>query len=155
MLQFFYQGSPDDGKATFEAAMAMASLRAHFDDSTIRNSFHVASHNRKKGINETVSQLACELEKQFIRLGIQESYYKLLIFLDGLLQHLQFEVRKTGPTLYESAKELARNIEAALNEQARKTTSAVSAFQEDFNPTRYEQQLDNLTSQSDKMQASL
>ena len=64
-------------------------------------------------------------------------------------------MRKTGPTLYESAKELARNIEAALNEQSRKTTSAVSAFQQNSNTTRYEQKLDKLASQFDKMQASL
>ena len=79
----FYQGLPDKGKATFEAAVA--SLRAHFDDNTIRNSFHIALHNRKQGMNETVSQFACELEKQFIRLDIQGNHYKLFIFLDGLL----------------------------------------------------------------------
>ena len=77
--------------------------------------------------------LATSKKKQFIRLDMQENYYKLLIFLDGLLPHLQFEVRKTGPTLYESAKELARNIEAALNEQSLETTSAISAFQQNCN----------------------
>ena len=55
----------------------------------------------------------------------------------------------------ESAKEMARYIGAALNEQAHKTTSAVSTFQQNFNPTRYEQQLDKLSSQFYKMQASM
>ena len=41
----FHQDLPADGKATFEAAVA--SLRAHFDDSTIRNSLHIALHKRK------------------------------------------------------------------------------------------------------------
>ena len=130
----------------------VASLHAYFDDSTIRNSLHITLQSRKQGISETVSQFVCELEKQFIRLDIQQNYYKLLIFLDGLLPHLQFEVRKTGPTLYESAKELARNIEAALS---RKTISAVSAFQQNFNLTRYKQKLNfNLTRYKQK-QASL
>ena len=60
----FYRGLPADGKATFQAVVA--SLHAYFDDSTIRNSLHIALHNRKQGISETVSQFVCELEKQFI-----------------------------------------------------------------------------------------
>ena len=39
------------------------------------------SYLDKSSYFETVSQFACELEKQFIRLDIQENYYKLLIFL--------------------------------------------------------------------------
>ena len=60
----FYQGLPADGKATFEAAVAC--LRANFDDSTIRNSLRIALHNRKQGINETVSQFAWELENNLL-----------------------------------------------------------------------------------------
>ena len=121
----FFQSLPADTRANFEATVT--ALRAHFDDSTIRNSLHIQLHNRKQNLNETVTDFCNDLEKRFLRLGVSQEFYKLLVFLDGLQPHLQFEVRKTGPNTYNQAKELARNLEAALLDQSRRAATLVSA----------------------------
>ena len=120
----FFQSLPEDTRANFEATVT--ALRAHFDDSTIRNSLHIQLHNRKQNLNETVTDFCNDLEKRFLHLGVSQEYYKLLVFLDGLQGHLQFVVRKTGPSTYNQAKELARNLEAALLDKSRHTATLVS-----------------------------
>ena len=73
-------------------------------------------------------------------------------FLDGLQPHLQFDVRKQGPTTYPKAKELARNLESSSREQARKHAPTVSMLQSD-------QKLDNtltrLTKKIDALENSV
>ena len=100
----FFQSLPADKRANFEATVT--TLCAHFDDSTIRTSLHIQLHNRKQNLNETVTDFCNDIEKRFLRLGVSQELYKLLVFLDGLQPHLQFEVRKTGPSTYNQAKEL-------------------------------------------------
>ena len=92
----FLQSLPEDTVANFEATVT--ALRSHFDDSTIRNSLHIQLHDREQNLNETVTDFCNDLEKRFLRLGVSQKFYKLLVFLDGLQPHLQFEVRKTGPS---------------------------------------------------------
>ena len=120
----FFQSLPADTRANFEATAT--ALRAHFDDSTIQNSSHIQLHNRKQNLNETVTDFCNDLEKRFLRLGVSQEFYELLVFLDGLQPHLQFEVRKTGPSTYNQAKEVARNLEAALLDQSHHAATLVS-----------------------------
>ena len=104
----FFQGLPPEIQTNFNDAIA--ALRKEYDDSTIKNTLHIDLHNRKQGLRESVSEYCSDLESRFLRLNIAEEYYKSLVLLDGLQPHLTYEVRKTGPTTYTQAKELARNI---------------------------------------------
>ena len=63
--------------------------------------------------------------------NITDEYYKLLLFLDGLQPHLQLDANKQGPTKYPKAKEITRNLESALRQQARKHAATVSTLQSD------------------------
>ena len=82
--------------------------------------------NCKQSPTESVSEFTNILEKFFSRLDVQDEFYKLLIFLGRIHPHLQFEVRKQGPTTYSKAKEIARVIEAAFKKQSRSYTSSMS-----------------------------
>ena len=153
----FYHTLPGPTKNHFDTAVE--ALRAHFDDGPARNALHITLHNRKQLLNETVSQYTDDLERQFVRLDIRENYYKLLIFVEGLSAHLQYEVRKAVPGTYSQAKQLARNIEAAQNQQAsNKSTAALSGISQHPNDTSsntLSHQLTNLQHQFQQMQASL
>ena len=122
----FFQGLPPEIQTNFNDAIA--ALKKEYDDSTIKNTLHIDLHNRKQGLRESVSEYCSDLESRFLRLNIAEEYYKLLVLLDVLQPHLTYDFRKTEPTTYTQAKELARNIEVALREQTRKSASAVSAI---------------------------
>ena len=74
----FFQSLPVDTRVNFEATVT--ALRAHFDDSTIRNSLHIQLHNRKQNLNETVTDFCNDLEKRFLRLGVSQEFYKLFVF---------------------------------------------------------------------------
>ena len=156
----FLQGLPSEIQTNFNDAIA--ALKKEYDDSTIKNTLHIDLHNRKQGLRESVSEYCSDLESRFLRLNIAEEYYKLLVLLDGLQPHLTYEVRKTGPTTYTQAKELARNIKAALHEQTRKSASAVSAISSaaavdtpHIQSTQLHQQIDGLQRQLQSMQASI
>ena len=91
-------------------------------------------------------------------MDIRDNCYKLLIFVEGLSAHLQYEVRKAGPGTYDQAKQLARNIEAAQKQQASKSTAALSGISQhpdDTSSTTLSHQLTNLQHQFQQMQASL
>ena len=128
----FYHTLPGPTNNHFDSAVE--ALRAHFDDGPARNALHITPHNCKQMPNETVSQYNDDLERQFVRLDIRENYYTLLIFVEGLSANLQYEVRKKGPGTYDQAKQLASNIEAAQEEQARnKSPAALSGISQHTN----------------------
>ena len=54
------------------------------------------------------------VRKTILRLNINDHFYKLLLFVEGLQSILQLEIRKLGPLTYEEAKTIARNVEAAV-----------------------------------------
>ena len=141
---------PQETRSNFETAVA--ALCAHFDDTTVRQSLHIELHNRKQKLHESVDDFTHDLEKTFLRLNVNENYYKLLVFLDGLQPHHQYEIRKFGPPTYDKAKKLARNIEAALIEQSCCTVSAVSTLKPDSNDNiELKQQLDFIEKQFKQM----
>ena len=149
-----YHTLPGPTKNNFDTAVE--ALRAHFDDAPAHNALHITLHNHKQMPNETV--YTDDLERQFVRLDIRQNYYKLLIFVEGLSAHLQYEVRKARPGTYDQAKHLARNIEAAQKEQARnKSTAALSGISSgtDNSTDTLSYQLDNLQHQFQQMQASV
>ena len=156
----FFQGLTPEIQTNFDAAIAP--LKKEYNDTTIRNTLHIDLHNRKQGLRESVTEYCSDLESRFLRLNIVEQYYKLLVLLDGLQPHLTYEVRKTGPTTYTQAKELARNIEAALREQTRKSASPLSAISSaaavdtsHAQSTQLHQQIDGLQRQIQSMQVSI
>ena len=150
----YFLSLPQETLSDFEAAVA--ALRGHFDDSAVWQFLHIELHNRKQKLHKSVNDFSHDLEKKFLRLNINENYYKLLVFLDGLQPHLQYEIRKLGPATYEKAKELAHNIEATLTEQSRHTASAVSTLKTDPNDNfELKQQLQFMEKQFKQMQASL
>ena len=149
----FYHTLPGLTKTHLDRAVE--ALRAHFDDDPARNALHITIHNRKQLPNGTVSQYTDDLERHFVRLDIRENCHKLLIFVEGLSAHLQYEVRKAGPVTYDQAKELARYIEAAQKRQAsNKSTAAFSGISQhpnDTSSTTLSHQLINLQHQFQQM----
>ena len=100
-------------------------LNKRFIDANIQASLHLEFHSRKQGPIESLFDYSDALEKSFLRLNITHEYYKLLLFLDGLQPHLQFDANKQGPTTYLQTKEVASNLESVLRKQARKYAATV------------------------------
>ena len=67
----YFLSLPQETRSDFEAAVA--ALRGHFDDSTVRQSLHIELHNRKQKLHESVNDFSHDLEKKFLRLNINES----------------------------------------------------------------------------------
>ena len=117
------QGLDVEVRDNFDAATS--ALKERFDDATIRNSLHLQLHNLKQGPTESVTDFCFALERKFIRLNVTAEFYKLLVFMDGVLSHLRFEIHKCAPQTYAEAKTMALNLEIALRARSHPTVSTV------------------------------
>ena len=104
---------------------ATSALKERIDDATIRNSLHLQLHNLKQGPTESVTDFCFALERKFIRLNVTAEFYKLLVFMDGVLSHIRFEIHKCAPQTYAEAKTTAVNLEIALRARSHPTVSTV------------------------------
>ena len=104
---------------------ATSALKERFDDATIRNSLHLQLHNLKQGPTESVTDFCFALERKFIRLNVTAEFHKLLVFMDGVLPHLLFEIHKCAPQTYAEAKTMALNLEIALRARSHHSVSIV------------------------------
>ena len=108
----YFQSLPVDIRENFE--QAVSALKNRFDDQTIRTSLHMQLRSQKQSLTQSVDDYCFSLEKLFLRLNINDDFYKLLLFVEGLQSNIQLEIRKLGPLTYEEAKTIARNVEAAV-----------------------------------------
>ena len=108
----YFQSLKVDIRENFEEAVSAQKNR--FDDQTIRTSLHLQLRSQKQGLTQSVDDYCISLEKFFLRLSINDEFYKLLLFVEGLQSNLQLEIGNFGPLTYEEAKTLARNVEAAV-----------------------------------------
>ena len=146
----YFQSLDLDVQNNFQAAVQ--ALEQRFNDANIQASLRLDLHSRKQGPIESVFDYSNALEKSFLRLNITDEYYKLLLFLDGLQPHLQLDVNKQGPTTYLRAKEIARNLERELRQQARKHAATVSTLQSD---QKLDDTLSRLTKKIDALENSV
>ena len=101
-----------DIRENFEEAVS--ALKNKCDDQTIRTPLHMQLRSQKQGLTQSVDDYCFSLDKLFLRLNINNNFYKLLLFVEGLQCNLHLEIRKFGPLTYEEAKTIARNVEAAV-----------------------------------------
>ena len=133
---------------------ATSALKERFDDATIRNSLHLQLHNLKQGPTESVTDFCFALERKFIRLNVTAEFYKLLVFMDGVLPHLRFEIHKCAPQTYAEAKTMALNLEIALRARSHPTVSTVG--QSSFAETQsLEHKINNLQHEINSLKQSL
>ena len=69
-----------DIRENFEEAVS--ALRNRFDDKTIRTSLHMQLRSQKQGLTQSVDDYCFSLEKLFLRLNVNDDFYKLLLLLD-------------------------------------------------------------------------
>ena len=70
--------------------------------------------SQKQSLTQSVDDYCFSLEKLFLRLNINDDFYKLLLFVDCQQSNLQLELRKFGPLTYEEEKTITRNVEATV-----------------------------------------
>ena len=148
----YFQGLDVEVRDNFDAATS--ALKERFDDATIRNSLHLQLHNLKQGLTESVTDFCFALERKFIRLNVTAEFYKLLVFMDGVLPHLRFEIHKCAPQTYAEAKTMALNLEIALRTRSHPTVSTVgqSSFVESQS---LEHKINNLQHEINSLKQSL
>ena len=133
---------------------ATSALKERFDEPSIRNSLHLQPHNLKQGPTESVTDFCFALERKFIRLNVTAEFYKLLVFMDGVLPHLRFEIHKCAPQTYAEAKTMALNLEIALRARSHPTVSTVG--QSSFAETQsLEHKINNLQHEINSLKQSL
>ena len=86
---------------------ATSALKERFDGATIHNSLHLQLHSLKQGPTESVTDFCFALERKFIRLNVTAEFNKLLVFMDGVLPHIRFEIHKCSPQTCAEAKTMA------------------------------------------------
>ena len=108
----YFQSLKVDIRENFEEAVS--ALKNRFDDHTVRTSLHIQLRGQKQSLTQPVDDYCFSLEKLFLRLNINDDFYKLLLFVEGLQPNLQLEIGKFRPLTYEEARTVARNVEVAV-----------------------------------------
>jgi hypothetical protein len=106
----FYRGLTAEIKSDFESIKSVLCKKYGITHAVEQHS--LLEYNQKP--EEAIEDYAAEIQKRLTQANVNDSNYKLFIFMRGLKPQIYREVLKTNPTTISEAEDLAKNVARAL-----------------------------------------